>query len=95
MPIYEYLCIGCHRRFEHLLLSASPAAQCPACGSMNLEQLISSCAVHSESTHQANLNAAHRKVAAARGDRLRQEHQHLHEHFEDSHSDHTTRKTDE
>jgi hypothetical protein len=48
-----------------------------------LEQQISACAVSSENTQQANLSAAHRKVAAARGDRLRDQHQHLHEHFED------------
>lgn len=84
MPIYEYLCNACHRQFEYLLLSSSAAAQCPACGSSSLEQLISSCAVHSEGSHQANLSAAHRKVAAARSDRQRQDHRQHHEHFEDT-----------
>lgn len=83
MPIYEYLCRECEHRFEYLLLSSSAAAQCPVCDSLNLEQLISSCAVHSESTRQANLSAAHRKAEAARGNRLRDEHQHLHAHFDD------------
>jgi putative FmdB family regulatory protein len=87
MPIYEYLCTQCRHRFEYLLLSSSPAANCPACGSLNLEQQISNCAVHSDASHQANLSAAHRKVAAARGERSRDEHQHLHEHFEDSPAD--------
>jgi hypothetical protein len=56
--------------------------------------MISRCAVSSENTQQANLRAAHRKVAAARGDLLREQHQHVHEHFEDgsssreSHADH-------
>ncbi len=86
MPIYEYLCQKCQHQFEYLLLGSSPAAKCPACGSPNLEQLISRSAVHSEGSHQANLSAAHRKVAAARGDRMRDEHQHLHEHFEDGRS---------
>lgn len=83
MPIYEYLCKDCKHRFEYLLRSSSAAAKCPVCDSRNLEQLISACAMHSESTRQANLSAAHRKVAAARGNRLRDEHQHLHEHFDD------------
>jgi len=84
MPIYEYLCAECRHRFEYLLLSSSAAANCPACGSLKLEQQISGYAVHSEASHQTNLSAAHRKVAAARGERSRDEHQHLHEHFEDS-----------
>jgi putative FmdB family regulatory protein len=83
MPIYEYQCKECQQNFEYLLLSTSAAAECPHCKSTDLEQLISACAVSSENTQQANLRAAHRKVAAARGDRLRDQHQHLHEHFED------------
>ena len=83
MPIYEYRCKHCAHSFEYLLLRSSAPAECPVCASSALEQLISACAVSSENTQQANLSAAHRKVAAARGDRLRDQHQHLHEHFED------------
>ena len=83
MPIYEYLCKDCRHQFEYLLLSSASAPKCPACESQDLERLISSCAVHSESASQANLQAAHRKAAANRNDRQHQEHQHLHEHFED------------
>ena len=83
MPIYEYRCKQCAHSFEYLLLHLSAPAECPLCVSRDLEQLISACAVSSENTQQANLSAAHRKVAAARGDRLREQHQHLHEHFED------------
>ena len=83
MPIYEYRCKQCAHSFEYLLLRLSAPAECPHCQSPDLEQLISRCAVSSENTQQANLIAAHRKVAAARGDRLRDQHQHLHEHFED------------
>jgi putative FmdB family regulatory protein len=83
MPIYEYRCEQCAHSFEYLLLRLSAPAECPVCASRDLEQLISACAVSSESTQQANLRAVHGKVAAARGDRLRQQHQHLHEHFED------------
>lgn len=83
MPIYEYRCKACRHEFEYLLRSSSPAAQCPGCHSGDLEQLISTSAVRSESTTQANLSAAHRKVAAVRGDRQREEHRRHHEHFED------------
>ena len=83
MPIYEYECRPCRQRFEALVLSKSAPAKCPACGSPDLQQLISACAVSSESSRQANLSAAHRKVAAARNGRLRDEHRGLHEHFDD------------
>lgn len=83
MPIYEYRCKACGDEFEYLLRSSSPAAKCPACASENIEQLISNSAFHSEGATQANLSAAHRKVAAARGEREKAEHRHHHEHFED------------
>ena len=83
MPIYEYQCRQCRHSFEYLVLRAATPGECPNCKSPDLEQLISSCTVSSENTQQANLRAAHRKVAAARNDRLRQQHQHVHEHFED------------
>ncbi len=83
MPIYEYRCQACGHQFEYLLRASSQAARCPACDSGDLEQLVSGVAVHSESTSQANLSAAHRKVAAARGERQRDEHRQHHEHFED------------
>lgn len=84
MPIYEFRCKACLHEFEYLLRSSSPAAKCPSCESLDLEQLISTTAFHSEGAAQANLSAAHRKVAAARGDRQREEHRQHHEHFEDS-----------
>jgi putative FmdB family regulatory protein len=83
MPIYEYRCQDCQHQFEYLLLRSSAAAKCPVCESGNLEQLISACGIRSESTTQANLSAAHRKAAAARGARQREEHRHHHEHFDD------------
>jgi len=62
---------------------SSPGAECPACGQQDLEQLISLCAVSSEASRQANLNAAHAKAATTRNDRQRQQHTDLHGHFED------------
>jgi putative FmdB family regulatory protein len=84
MPIYEYRCRACGEQFEYLLRSSSPPARCPACASADLEQLISPSTFHSDSASHANLSAAHRKVAAARGDRHRDEHRQHHAHFEDS-----------
>jgi putative FmdB family regulatory protein len=83
MPLYEYRCKACGEQFEYLFRSSSPPAQCPACASADLEQLISHSAFHSEGATQANLSAQHRKMGAVRGDRQREEHRQHHEHFED------------
>jgi putative FmdB family regulatory protein len=83
MPVFEYECRQCGHRFEYLVLHSSPVAECPACRKRDLEQLISLCAVSSETTKQANLSAAHQKAAAVRREKLHQDHTHLHEHFED------------
>ncbi len=66
-----------------MVLHSSPAPECSACGKKDLEQLISLCAMSSETTRQANLSAAHKKAAAVRREKLHQDHTHLHEHFED------------
>jgi len=42
MPIYEYECKKCRRRFEHLLKSARAVPDaCPYCGGKKLEKLFS------------------------------------------------------
>ena len=61
MPIYDYQCRQCGEEFEQLVLKNTVAA-CPACQSQDLEQLISGFAVSSESSRQANLQAARRKL---------------------------------
>ena len=63
MPIYEYECKKCKRRFEHLLKSTRDVPSvCPHCGGTNLEKAFSSFSVaiaggkdafHSESSEQA------------------------------------------
>jgi putative FmdB family regulatory protein len=83
MPIYEFACRQCGHNFERLVLRTLPAAECPVCGQSDLEQLISICAVSSDSSKQANLSAAHRKAAVVRQDKQREGHKHLHEHFHD------------
>jgi putative FmdB family regulatory protein len=42
MPIYEYRCEGCDKRFEeYLATSETPAPPCPECGSKKVERLLS------------------------------------------------------
>ena len=83
MPIYEYECGQCGRSFEYLFLSSSPAAECPACGTRDLKQMISLSAVSSETSRHANLTSAHKKAAAVRKDKKHEEHKGMHEHFHD------------
>lgn len=47
MPVYEYLCLDCNRRFSRFFWRVADAegAAC-RCGSKNLEQLISRVAMH-------------------------------------------------
>lgn len=65
MPIYEYECRACHHQFELLVLKET-VPECPECSSGDLEQLLSGFAVSSESSRQANLQAARRKLAASK-----------------------------
>lgn len=83
MPVFEYECRQCGHRFERLVLRSSPAAECPSCLQQDVRQLVSLCAVSSETTRQANLSAAHERAAAVRKEKRHQEHRELHEHFGD------------
>ena len=43
MPIYEYLCGDCGKRFERLVLKpGQEEVLCPSCGTSKLEQQLSS-----------------------------------------------------
>jgi putative FmdB family regulatory protein len=91
MPLFEYRCRACGNEFEHLVLHSSPPAECPGCQARDLEQLVSLCGMSSAQTRAANLSAAHARAAVIRQGRHRDQHSHLHEHFEDS----PTPKTDQ
>jgi putative FmdB family regulatory protein len=45
MPLYEYTCHKCSSDFE-LLIRGDEAAECPGCGSRDLEKLLSVPAAH-------------------------------------------------
>jgi len=48
MPIYEYLCPNCDRRFSFLVrkIGAPVTSRCPDCGTKGLERLVSTLAYH-------------------------------------------------
>ena len=81
MPIYEYRCNRCEHEFETLVRGAEPAF-CAACGSVELERILSMPAVNSEGTRARALGAARRRDAAEAKDRS---HEQL--KYERSHND--------
>ena len=61
MPIFEYACKSCGKEFEALVLPTTDAPKCPACASTELEKLISSPAIKSETTHDLAMRAAKKR----------------------------------
>lgn len=49
MPIFEYRCKACGRQFEALVRNEREEVACKACGSKNLDRLLSAFAVKSNS----------------------------------------------
>jgi len=49
MPIYEYCCEKCDKRFESLIRGDEKAV-CPACGSESVKRLLSACGFVSKSS---------------------------------------------
>lgn len=81
MPIYEYRCRGCAHEFELLVLGRRTPA-CTACGSEDLEKLISLPRVHSKSRKQRSLAAAKKRDAKQGSERMRAQRE-----YELSHND--------
>jgi len=60
MPIYEYTCKSCDHQFE-TLVRKDDAPACAACGSTDLERLMSLPAVNSEGSRERALGAAKKR----------------------------------
>ncbi len=41
MPLYEYVCRGCERRFERYVRTWGEPAACPACAGVDVEKQLS------------------------------------------------------
>jgi putative FmdB family regulatory protein len=41
MPIYEYQCDKCHAKFERLVFRSDEATDCPECGSLDVQRMMS------------------------------------------------------
>lgn len=47
MPIYEYKCPDCGKKFEELVIGSAPRVICPVCGGESCDKLMSAAAFHS------------------------------------------------
>lgn len=70
MPIYEYRCRECSHEFE-LLVRGSMTPACAACGSAELDRLISLPRVHSDARKERSLTAAKKRDAKLGSERTR------------------------
>jgi putative FmdB family regulatory protein len=70
VPIYEYACRSCSRKFEVLVRGTSAAPACPECHGTDLERLLSLPAVKSESTHARAMQAAKKRDARQAHERV-------------------------
>jgi putative FmdB family regulatory protein len=61
MPLFDFRCRACGHEFEGLV-RGSAKVSCPACNSVDLEQLLSHFAVSSETTRQTSFAAARRRL---------------------------------
>ena len=68
MPLYDFECRKCGHEFEVLVRPGSAAPVCSACGSDDLEKLLSGFAVSSETTRANNLSAGRKFYAKDRKD---------------------------
>lgn len=65
MPLFDFRCRACGHEFEALVRrSDTDPRRCPACGSEDLEQLLSTFAVSSEEKTRAAADVKRKKAAA-------------------------------
>jgi len=68
MPIYEFACRNCAHTFEQLVrIGDTPA--CPSCRSLDLERLISSSAISSDTTRQLSFDKARARAKLVQRDK--------------------------
>lgn len=68
MPLYEYRCRACSREFEALIRRQTTPA-CPHCGAEDLERLLSSFGVSSETSRAIALKSGRRQVSQLERDK--------------------------
>lgn len=74
MPIYEFECEQCERRFEELVAGGTESIECPRCGSRRTRRLISAVSPPGRLTARGpkarDSESRRREREVARGERL-------------------------
>lgn len=73
MPIFEYACKACGNHFEALVRAQDAAPTCPTCQGAELEKLISTPAIKSDTTHALALKAAQKRDKVAGAEKAREQ----------------------
>ena len=83
MPIYDFKCSSCSKRFEQLV-KPGETPDCPACGASGAERLFpSSAAVSTGRTRGRALAAARGKASAEKREKDHAHREYLKEHMKD------------
>ncbi len=72
MPIFDYVCKTCAHQFEALVRGGKKPT-CPACGALDLEQLLSLPTVKSEGTKALAKKAAQKRDKAQGAERMHEQ----------------------
>jgi putative FmdB family regulatory protein len=79
MPLYEFECVSCRNQFEALVRGeATPL--CPACGSADLQRLLSAFGVKTEAGSKAAFTKAKADQKKANRDRVIAEREQMESH---------------
>ena len=80
MPLYDFHCRACGTEFEALVRTGGTAPECPECHGLDLERLLSTFMVSSESTQQAAIKDAKKRQLRTRRDQIAAEEAYRKEH---------------
>jgi putative FmdB family regulatory protein len=84
MPIYEYACRRCARKFEQLVRGGDAPA-CPSCQSLDLERLLSLSAISSDNTRRLSFGKARARAKVAQRDKDMAQAEYEKKHREEGH----------
>jgi putative FmdB family regulatory protein len=84
MPLYEYVCTGCHEAFE-LLIRTGDTPTCPHCQSTQLERQLSLVSVSSEYTRERSIKKAKARAKLVQRDKDVAQAEYERKHHEEGH----------
>jgi putative FmdB family regulatory protein len=80
MPLYDYKCRNCGNEFEVLIRPGADTPTCAECKSQDLERLLTSFAVSTDSMRDANIQKARKAGEKTRRDKAIAQHEYEEKH---------------